>query len=87
MRVLLDECVPRKLKQNFERHDVSTVPEMGWASKRNGELLRLAAGRFDVLITVDRSLLYQQNLDGVSFAVISLSARSNRLKDLHPLMT
>jgi predicted nuclease of predicted toxin-antitoxin system len=87
MRVLLDECVPRKLKQDLEGHEVSTVPEMGWASKKNGELLRLAAGRFDVLITADRSLLYQQKLEGISLAVISLGARSNRLKDLRPLMT
>jgi predicted nuclease of predicted toxin-antitoxin system len=87
MRVLLDECLPRKLKQDLEGHEVRTVPEMGWAGKKNGELLRLAAGRFDVFITVDRSLLYQQNLEGISIAVISLGARSNRLKDLRPLMT
>ena len=86
MRVLLDECLPRKLKQDLEGHEVRTVPEMGWAGKKNGELLRLAAGRFDVLITVDRGLMYQQNLEGLSIAVISLGARSNRLKDLRPLM-
>src|SRR3990172_4934863 len=86
MRVLLDECLPRKLKQDLAGHEVRTVPEAGWAGKKNGELLRLAAGRFDVLITVDRSLLYQQNLEGIPIAVISLGDRSNRLKDLRPLM-
>ncbi|MEW6543389.1 MAG: DUF5615 family PIN-like protein [Nitrospirota bacterium] len=86
MRVLLDECVPRKLKKNLERRDVHTVPEMGWAGKKNGELLRLAAERFDVLLTVDRSLIYQHDLPSVSITVISLDARSNRLADLLPLM-
>ena len=86
MRVLLDECMPRKLKSQFTGHDVRTVPELGWASKKNGELLQLAAGRFDVLITVDRNFTYQQNLSGLSIAVVSLTARSNRLPELLPLM-
>ena len=50
MRVLLDECVPRRLKREFVGHDVKTAPEMGWASKKNGELLALAAVEFDILI-------------------------------------
>ena len=86
MRVLLDECMPRKLKRELEGHDAQTVPEMGWASKKNGELLKLAAGQFDVFLTVDRSLAYQQNLTGISIAIISLNARTNRLVDLRPLM-
>ena len=86
MRVLLDECVPRKLKQELKGHEVSTAQEVGWAGKRNGELLQLAAGRFDVLLTVDRGFLSQKSSTGTSIAVIMLSARSNRLKDLRPLM-
>ena len=86
MRVLLDECLPRKLKGYLEGHDVRTVPEMGWASKRNSELFRLAVGRFDVLLTVDRSLADQQNLSGLRLAVITLASRSNRLADLLPLL-
>ncbi len=86
MRVLLDECVPRKLRNHFEGHDVRSVPEMGWASKRNSDLLQLAVGRFDVLITVDRSFAAQQNLSGFPIAVILLAARSNRLADLLPVM-
>ena len=62
MRVLLDECVPRRLKREFVGHDVKTAPEMGWASKKNGELLALAAVDFDVFLTTDRNLSYQQNL-------------------------
>ena len=86
MRLLLDECMPRKLKRDLKGHNARTVPEMGWASKKNGELLQLAAGQFDVFPTVDRTLAYQQNLEGISVAIISLDARSNRLVDLRPLM-
>ena len=54
MRVLLDECVPRALRNDIPGHEVRTVAEAGWAGVKNGELLRLAAAAFDVLITVDR---------------------------------
>ena len=86
MRVLLDECMPRKLRRDLEGHDVLTVPEMGWASRKNSELLRLAAKEFDVFLTVDRSLVYQQNLQGIPIAVSSPKAKSNRLVDLRPLI-
>ena len=63
MRLLLDECVPRPLKHDLIGHDVSHVNDMGWSSKRNGELLRLmAAERFDAFLTVDQSLEFQQNI-------------------------
>jgi hypothetical protein len=62
MRVLLDECVPRALRDDIPGHEVKTVAEAGWAGVKNGELLRLAAAQFDLLLTVDRSLEYQQNL-------------------------
>ncbi|HET7698374.1 MAG TPA: DUF5615 family PIN-like protein [Vicinamibacterales bacterium] len=62
MRVLLDECIPRRLKRELVGHDVKTAPEMGWASKKNGELLALAAVEFDILLTSDRNLSHQQNL-------------------------
>lgn len=86
MRVLLDECLPRRLKRLLVGHEVSTVPEAGWAGKKNGELVRLASGRFDAFITIDRNLVYQQNLSGVSFGVVVLSARSNRVSDIEPLV-
>lgn len=60
MRVLLDECLPKKLKRDLlEYHEVSTVPEMGWAGKKSGELLKLAASKFDLFLTVDQNLTYQ----------------------------
>jgi hypothetical protein len=86
MRVLLDECVPRGLINELLGHDVKTVSDAGWAGVTNGELLQLAAGRFDVLLTVDRSLEYQQNFTGVALAVIVVHASSNDIAVLRPLM-
>jgi hypothetical protein len=63
VRVLLDECLPRRLKRDLVGHDVRTAPEMGWAGKSNGELLALAAGEFDAFLTVDRNLSYRQNVN------------------------
>lgn len=59
MRVLLDECVPRALRNELPGHDVKTVAEAGWAGAKNGKLLQLAATQFDLLLTVDRNLEYQ----------------------------
>lgn len=86
MRVLLDECLPRRLGQELAGHDVVTVPDMGWAGKTNGELLRLMQGRFDVLITVDQGITYQQNLSDVAVAIVVLAAASNRFEVLRSLM-
>jgi hypothetical protein len=86
MRVLLDECLPRKLKSNIRADFVSTVPEMGWASIENGALLHLAELEFDVLLTRDKNLEYQQNLGTFDLAVIVLVAPTNDIEDLRPLM-
>jgi hypothetical protein len=59
---------------------------MGWASKRNGELLALAVGQFEVFLTADRNLSYQQDLSSFDIAIVVLVARSNRLEDLRPLV-
>ena len=74
MRVLLDECLPRRLKRELAGHETRTAPEMGWASKRNGELLALAVGQFDVFLTADRNLSYQQDLSSFDIAVVAASA-------------
>jgi predicted nuclease of predicted toxin-antitoxin system len=87
VRVLLDECLPRRLKRDLVGHDARTAPEMGWASKRNGELLRLAEREFDVFLTVDRKLQHQQNLPTFSIAIIVMVARTNTLLDLRLLIT
>jgi hypothetical protein len=85
VRVLLDECLPGRLKRELVGHDARTVPEMGWASKRNGEPLALAPGQFEVFLTADRNLSYQQDLSSFDIAIVVLVARSNRFEDLRPL--
>jgi predicted nuclease of predicted toxin-antitoxin system len=85
MKVLLDECIPRKLKNSFSGHECQTVPEAGLAGQKNGQLLLLAERMgFEVLVTMDKGLQYQQNLLGRSIAVIIVRAQSNRLADLLP---
>ncbi len=86
MKVLLDECVPRKLKRELPDHEILTVTERGWSGIKNGNLLALAAPEFDVFLTVDQNLKYQQNLKNFSIAIILLVARNNRFKTLLPLM-
>jgi hypothetical protein len=87
MRILLDECVPKRLRRELAGHDVVTVVEMGWSGKKNGELLTLMAGEtFDIFITVDQNLRYQQNLLASGIGILILVAPSNRLADLLPLM-
>jgi hypothetical protein len=85
MKLLLDECIDRKLAREFVGHEVKTVPQMGWAGVKNGQLLALAQTEFDVFITVDRNLSFQQNLPQFNIIVIVLQASSNRLADLKPL--
>ena len=82
MRVLLDECVDWRLAREIAGHDVKTARQMGWTTIKNGELLTLAAEHFDVFVTVDRNLAFQQNVAAFSIAVIVLRARTNRLADL-----
>ena len=86
MRLLLDECIDRRLAKDLVGHDVATVPQMGWAGIKNGALLTLAEREFDVFITVDRNLSFQQNLPAYGIAVLVLHATSNRLADLQPLV-
>ena len=85
MKLLLDECIDRRLARDLAGHEVKTVPQMGWAGIKNGELLTLAEKEFEVFITVDRNLSFQQNLATFNIAVLVLHATSNRLADLRPL--
>ncbi len=86
MKILLDECIDRKLAREFVGYEVRTVPQMGWAGTKNGQLIALAETQFDVFITVDRNLSFQLNLPQFNIAVIVLQAPSNRLVDLKILM-
>ena len=84
--MLLDECVDRRLAGDIQEHDVGTVPEVGWAALKNGELLARAERDFEAFVTVDRNLPFQQDLSRLSIAVIVLRARSNRVTDLRRLI-
>lgn len=86
MKVLLDECVDQRLAEEICGHEVKTVPETGWANFKNGKLLSLAQQEFEVFVTVDKNLPYQQHLPKFNIAVIVLRAPSNRLADLRPLV-
>lgn len=86
MKILIDECLPRKPKNELPDHEVQTVPEAGWSGKQNGTLLRLMAGVFDVFITIDGNLDDQQQLASQPVAFVVLSAVNNKLETLLPLM-
>jgi hypothetical protein len=86
VRVLLDECVDWRLARDLVGHDVKTAQQMGWATIANGELLRLASQHFDVFVTVDRNLSFQQKPGSFSIAILVLHGRTNRLADLKPLV-
>jgi predicted nuclease of predicted toxin-antitoxin system len=86
MKVLLDECVTHYLKRDFVGYDVFTVEEAGFKGLKNGLLLQAASGNYDVLITVDRNLQYQQNLKNIGIAVIILKAQRSTYPMLKPLM-
>lgn len=86
MKILIDENLPRKLAAHLEGHECRTVVQCGWSGKKNGELLAVADPLFDVLLTLDKNLPYQQNLDSVQIAVLIIHAYSNRLADLLPLL-
>jgi predicted nuclease of predicted toxin-antitoxin system len=82
VKILLDECIDRRLARDLTGHEVTTVQKCGWSGIENGELLALAEKTFDALITVDRKLGAQQDLTNFKIAVVLIRARSNRLKHL-----
>ena len=87
MRVLLDENVPHRLRHRLRPlHEVSTVQDEGWTSIQNGALLAAADGHFDVLVTFDSNLEYQQDLSGKSISVLVIRSRSNTYKSVTPLL-
>ena len=86
MKLLLDECVTRFVKRDLIGHDVHTVEEAGFKGLENGDLLRAGAGTYDVLITVDQNLPYQQNVAGLDIAIVVLAAKRNSYARLKPIM-
>ena len=85
MKILIDENLPRKLAGHLKGHECRTVAVCGWAGKKNGELLSLAEPLFDVLLTLDKNIPYQQVKVG-RMAILIVRARSNRIQDLLPVI-
>ena len=85
MRVLIDECIDERFRNHLPGHDCQTVRYAGLAGRKNGELLTAAeTARFDVFVTTDQGIEYQQNLTGRNIAIIIFRTKSNRLRDLLP---
>lgn len=86
MKIFVDECVDWRLARDIVGHEVKTARQMGWTTLKNGELLALASKQFEVFVTVDRNLSFQQNLPIFEIAVVVLRSSSNRLGDLQRLV-
>ena len=86
MRILLDEDLPRRLASVFVGHNVSTVQRSGWTGVKNGKLPGLAAAEFEVFLTMDRNLEFQQNLAALPIAVLVMEAVSNRMEHIVPVV-
>jgi predicted nuclease of predicted toxin-antitoxin system len=86
MKVILDECLPKRLVQYLPGYGVTTVPLAGLAGYTNGKLLAEIERDFDVFLTIDSNLSAQQNLEGIELTIVVLRAQSNRIEDLIPLV-
>ncbi len=87
MKLLIDENLPKRLKLDFPEHEIYTVSDMGWNSKKNGELLKLMLLEgFEVLLTFDKNLQYQQNFSKYPIAVFILNAEDNTYLTMNPLI-
>ena len=85
MKVLIDECLPKYLKKALAGHEVETVQGAGWSGVKNGELLKLAEITFEVFVTADQNLRYQQNLSERKIAIIELPTNTlSVVKQLTP---
>ena len=87
MKILLDENLDWRLRRDLPGHEVASVPLIGWAGVKNGELLRRAVeSGFQVFVTMDQGIPHQQNLRALAIAIVRLAAPTNRLADTRPLM-
>jgi len=86
MRLLLDEQLPIGLAAELPGQTVDTVSGRGWSGIKNGELLRRMSGQYDVLVTMDRGIEFQQRISTLPFGIVLVPARSNRMEDLRPLV-
>ena len=87
MKILLDECVTKQLKKYLTDFEVYTLPEMGWSGKKNGDLIQLCIqNQFDILLTIDKNLVHQQNLKKYEIIVVVFDSKTSKIEDLIPLL-
>lgn len=83
MKILLDECVTKRLKKHLDSFEVSTVTELGLSGIRNGKLLAYCVeNRFDILLTIDKNLMFQQNLLQYSVTIVVLNCITSKIEEL-----
>ena len=83
MKILLDECVTKKLKSHLNEFDVFTVVEMGWSGTKNGKLMTLCVkNNFDILLTIDKNLMFQQNLDKFPITIVVFNCKTSKIDDI-----
>jgi len=83
MKMLLDECIPKRLKAKFGTIEVYTVSEMGWSGVKNGNLMKLCvANQFDILLTIDKNMVHQQNLDRYNITIAVLNSHTSKIEEL-----
>ena len=86
MRILLDECVNAGIREALAGHEVSTVSEVGWRTSKDGPLLAFAQTCFDVFVTVDRNLPYQQNVKALKIGIVVVRVQSNQIDSYGPVL-
>ncbi len=86
MKLILDECLPRRLLRDLSDHSATTVPRQGWAGITNGALLEHIEPEFDVFLTMDSNIVYQQNTDQLQVCLIVLHGPNSRYETLQPLL-
>jgi hypothetical protein len=86
VRIILDECLPRRLPRDLQSHQTTTVPRQGWSGFTNGALLHRIEGEFDVFITMDSNIVHQQNMTGLRVNMVVLHAPNSRYETLQPLV-
>ncbi len=87
MKILLDECLPRRLLRDLSDHQATTVPQQGWSGLKDKELLQKATREFDVFITLDSNLAFQQNLSALPLCIIVIRAINSRYETIQPLVS
>ncbi len=83
MKILLDECVTKRLKPYLQEYETFTVMEMGWGGLKNGKLLsQCVENNFEILLTIDKNLMFQQNLEKYAISIVVLNSPSSKIEDL-----